>query len=102
MDKKNFFLYIWAIFSKLHSTDAVTAVQVLNCTLLAGDILTSEPFTAAVPFWGQTTYNLSGLSHERDCRTKRVNKSSEYHQLSQKANAGIFLQLTRSRQGQIT
>ena len=31
------------------------------------------PFRTAVPFWGQTTWNLSGLSPKRDCSSKWVN-----------------------------
>ena len=34
-----------------------------------------DPFRTAVPFWGQTTWKLSGLSPKRDCRSKRVKKS---------------------------
>ena len=30
------------------------------------------PFRTAVPFWGQTTQNLSGFSPKRDCTSKRV------------------------------
>ena len=33
-----------------------------------------NPFRTAVPFWGQTTRNLSGLSPKRDCGSKRVNQ----------------------------
>ena len=32
-----------------------------------------SPVRTAVPFWGQTTWNLSGLSPNRDCASKRVN-----------------------------
>ena len=32
-----------------------------------------NPFRTAVPFWGQTTKNLTGLSPKRDCSPKRVN-----------------------------
>ena len=32
-----------------------------------------NPCRAAVPFWGQTTQILSGLSPKRDCGIKRVN-----------------------------
>ena len=32
-----------------------------------------NPFRTAVPFWGQTTWNLTGLSPKRDCGSKRVN-----------------------------
>ena len=31
-----------------------------------------SPFRIAVPIWGQTTWNLSGLSPERDCSPERV------------------------------
>ena len=31
-----------------------------------------HPFSTAVPFWGQTTSYLSGLSPKRDCGSKRV------------------------------
>ena len=31
-----------------------------------------NPFRAAVPFWGQTTSNLTGLPPERDCASERV------------------------------
>ena len=33
-----------------------------------------NPFGTAVPCWGQTAWNLSGLSPQRDCSTKRVNR----------------------------
>ena len=36
-----------------------------------------SPFRNAVPFWGQTTQNLSGLPAERDCSSKRVNNISD-------------------------
>ena len=29
-----------------------------------------DPFRAAAPFWGQRTYNLTGLSPKRDCGSK--------------------------------
>ena len=32
-----------------------------------------NPFRTAVPFFGQTAYNLRGLSPKRDCCSKRVN-----------------------------
>ena len=32
-----------------------------------------NPFSTTVPFWGQFTYNLSGLSPKQDCSPKRVN-----------------------------
>ena len=32
-----------------------------------------DPFRTAVPFRGQTTWNLSGLSPKRDCSSERVN-----------------------------
>ena len=32
-----------------------------------------NPFRTAVPFGGQTTRNLTGLSPKRDCGAKRVN-----------------------------
>ena len=38
-----------------------------------------NPFRTAVPFWGQTTRNLTGLSTKRDCGSKRVNKLSSLH-----------------------
>ena len=31
-----------------------------------------NPFRAAVPFWGQTTQNSTGVSPKRDCGSKRV------------------------------
>ena len=31
-----------------------------------------NPFITAVPFWGQTTWNLNGLSPKRNCGSKRV------------------------------
>ena len=31
-----------------------------------------NPFSTTVPFWGQFTYNLSGLSPKQDCSPKRV------------------------------
>ena len=31
-----------------------------------------NPYSTAVPFWGQTTWNLTGLSPKRDCGSKRV------------------------------
>ena len=31
-----------------------------------------NPFRTAIPFWGQTTWNLSALSPTRDCRSIRV------------------------------
>ena len=31
-----------------------------------------NPFSTAVPFWGHTTQNLTGLSPRRDCNSKRV------------------------------
>ena len=31
-----------------------------------------NPFRTAVPFWGQTTSSLTGLSPKRDCGSKRV------------------------------
>ena len=34
-------------------------------------------FRTAVPCWGQTTYNLTGLSPKRDCGSKRVNATIE-------------------------
>ena len=39
-----------------------------------GIVMTIEfnPFRTAVPFWGQTTWNSSGLSPKRDCGSKRV------------------------------
>ena len=33
-----------------------------------------NPFKAAVPLWGQTTYNWTGLSPKRDCGSKRVKR----------------------------
>ena len=33
-----------------------------------------DPFRTAVPFWGQTTWKLRGLSPIRDCGSKRVNQ----------------------------
>ena len=34
-----------------------------------------NPCRTAVPFWGQTTWNLCDLSPKRDCRTVRVNNT---------------------------
>ena len=31
-----------------------------------------NPFRTAVPFWGQNSWNLTGLSPKRDCGPKRV------------------------------
>ena len=39
----------------------VSLQTVINCSL------TFDPFRTAVPCWGQTTWNLSGLSPKRDC-----------------------------------
>ena len=30
----------------------------------------------SLPFWGQTTWNLTGLSPERDCGSKRVKRQN--------------------------
>ena len=35
-----------------------------------------NPFRTAVPFWGQTTWNLNGLSPKPDCGSKRVKAHS--------------------------
>ena len=35
------------------------------------------PFRTAAPFWGQSTWNLTGLSPLRDCGFKRVNSLEE-------------------------
>ena len=35
--------------------------------------LAFHPFSTAVPFWGQTTWSLSGSSPQRDCSARRVN-----------------------------
>ena len=40
-----------------------------------------NPFRTAVPFWGRTTSNLSGLSPKRDCGTNRVNVTPGYIRL---------------------
>ena len=34
-----------------------------------------NPFRTAVPFWGQTTRNLSGLSQKRDCGSRGVKRT---------------------------
>ena len=39
-----------------------------------------NPFRTAVPFWGQTTWILNGLSPKRDCGSKRVKSASSYYQ----------------------
>ena len=39
------------------------------------------PFRSAVPFWGQTTWNLTGLSPKRDCDPKRVKVRNTTHTL---------------------
>ena len=36
-------------------------------------INTVNPFRTAVPFWGQITYNLTGLSPKWDCGSRGVN-----------------------------
>ena len=33
-----------------------------------------NPFRTAAPFWGQTTWNFSGLSPKRDCSPKREDR----------------------------
>ena len=35
-----------------------------------------SPLRTAVPFWGQITYNLTGLSPKRDCGSKRFKPSA--------------------------
>ena len=35
-----------------------------------------NPFRTAVPFWGQTTRNLTGSSPKRDCGSKRLDPKS--------------------------
>ena len=37
-----------------------------------GPQIAINPFSAAAPFWGQTTSNLSGVSPKRDCSSERV------------------------------
>ena len=48
------------------------------------DFPSHNPFRTAVPFWGQNTWKLTGLSPKRDCSSKRakalkasINKSSD-------------------------
>ena len=43
--------------------------------IYSGILLVFNPFRTAVPFWGQTTWNLTGLSLKRDCGPERVKSS---------------------------
>ena len=52
-----------------------------SCIAMAagGTVLDAiNPFRTAVPFWGQTTWTLNGLSPKRDCGSKRVNRPFLY------------------------
>ena len=44
----------------------------IRYTYCCSFLLLSIPFRTAVPFWGQTTSKLTGLSSKRDCGSKRV------------------------------
>ena len=46
-----------------------------------------NPFRTAVPFWGQSTWNLSGMSQQRDCGSKRVKPSCFYPPTSRTTSA---------------
>ena len=54
-------------------TPTITAARVHSRTSPSVGL---NPFRTAVPFWGQTASNLSGLSPKRDCGSKRVKYSS--------------------------
>ena len=46
---------------------------------LSGSVLSDiNPYRAAVPFWGQTTQNLSGVSPKRDCGMKPPRQAHAY------------------------
>ena len=40
--------------------------------------LLNNPFRTAVPFWGQTTWTLTGLSPKRDCGSKSVKRGETW------------------------
>ena len=48
------------------------AIRFLLKSVFGWSIELLNPFRTAIPFWGQTTWILSGLSPKRDCRSKRV------------------------------
>ena len=48
----------------------------MKYVLFLGRMTCLNPFRTAVPFWGQSTWNLTGLSPQRDCGSKRVNPFS--------------------------
>ena len=64
------FLRICARFFFMYTRYTAVCVWVLCVSFFT----LFNPFRAAVPFWGQTTWILSGLSPKRDCGSRRVNR----------------------------
>ena len=66
-------------------------IHPLNYTRIHYSSTYSNPFRAAVPFWGQTTLIPSSLSPNRDCNPERVvslaQQSEENSQLSSRSNS---------------
>ena len=55
-------------------------------------ILVYNPFTPAVPFWGQITWNLTGWSPQRDCSPKKDEDpgQSQWHILAKKKTCSPY------------
>ena len=52
-----------------------------------------DPFSTAVPLWGQTTCNMSGLSANRDCTPKKGSSVENKRRTSVQKNKGKILLL---------
>ena len=55
--------------------------------------LTVNPLRTAVPLWGQNTWNLIGLSPERDCGSRRVNTNNITHNYGSQQRTVKMLQV---------
>ena len=63
---------VWYVWRNLDGVICVTLIFHSYTRQHMSIINNINPFRTAVPFWGQSTWNLTGLSPQRDCGSKIV------------------------------